>query len=76
MNNIIYNTAFWLRSKFKSTTLIKISILFLLISFLISIFTTIWVVLSAMVVITIEILVLEFLYAMNEEVKEGEGEGE
>jgi len=68
MDSIIYGLAYWLRGHTKSSTIIKYSLILLLVSIPFSLLVWSWVPVVAVLLFNQCVtLVLEFLYAKNEE---------
>lgn len=71
MDNLIYSLAYWLRGFTKSTTIIKVSLYALLTSIPLGIFVHEYIFFTTLVVVKCVQLVLEFLYAKNQEIQDG-----
>lgn len=71
MDKLIYGTAYWLQGKIKSTTIIKVSLILLALSIPLSWVFGVKIVIAALVVNQVVNLVLEYLYARNEEISSG-----
>ena len=73
INKFIFSLAFYIRRYMKASTVIKLSLLCLLIASIVSILTqNIWIVVCVLVVNQAVTHLLEFLYAFDEEAGESE----